>query len=61
MKNRFKSIIATDRYGVQYVKNFHIMATGSVSVQHWTSENKRVKTTHLKEGYHDGKKMDGLL
>lgn len=48
MKNRFKSIIVTDRYGVQYVKNFYIMATGSVSVQHWTSENKKVKTTHLK-------------
>lgn len=47
-KNRFKSIIKTDRYGITYVKNFSIMADGAITLQHWTSENSRVKHKLLK-------------
>lgn len=47
-KNRFKSIIKTDRYGITYVKNFAIMADGAITLQHWTSENSHVKHKLLK-------------
>lgn len=47
-KNRFKSIITTDRYGVTYVKNFTLWADGGVSLQKWTSKSTKVKTLHLK-------------
>jgi len=42
-KNRFKSIVTTDRYGVTYVKNFTLWANGDVSLQRWDSVNHRVK------------------
>lgn len=47
-KNISKSIVATDRYGVQYVKNFTIFAGGTISVQTFDSRNTRVKTKLLK-------------
>ena len=46
--NRHKSIIATDRYGVTYVKNFHLFDNGVVSLQHWTSKDTIVKIKCLK-------------
>lgn len=43
-KNRFKSIVTTDRHGVTYVKNFTLWANGDVSLQRWDSANElRVK------------------
>lgn len=42
-KNRFKSIVTTDRHGVTYVKNFTLWADGGVSLQRWDSVNTRVK------------------
>lgn len=42
-KNRFKSIVTTDRYGVTYVKNFTLWANGDVSLQRWDTVNHRVK------------------
>lgn len=57
MKNRFKSIVAMDRYGIQYVKNFTIWADGHISLQKWqkdifgefkyTDNSTRVKTIRL--------------
>jgi len=41
-KNICKSIIKTDRYGIQYVKNFTIWDDG-VSLQTWDTENPHVK------------------
>ena len=48
MKNRFKSIVVTDRYGVKYIKNFTLWADGTVSLQRWTSKDSKVKTVHLR-------------
>lgn len=48
MRNRFKSIIKTDRYGVRYVKNFTIWADGSVSLQRWDGINTEIVTKRLK-------------
>ena len=45
-KNRFKSIVATDRYGVTYTKNFVIFADGHYSLQRFDSIN--TKTRHIK-------------
>lgn len=42
-KNVFKSIVKTDRYGNQYVKNFMINEDG-VLLQTWDTQNTRVKT-----------------
>lgn len=47
-KNIFKSIVATDRYGIQYVKNFIIFADGIITVQTFDSNNTKVKTKLLK-------------
>ena len=42
-KNRFKSIVKTDRYGVTYVKNFILWAGGGVSLQCYSSTYPRIK------------------
>lgn len=41
MRNRFKSIVVTDRHGVKYVKNFTIWGDGSVSLQRWDSKQEQ--------------------
>lgn len=41
MRNRFKSIVVTDRHGVLYVKNFTIWGDGSVSLQRWDSKQEQ--------------------
>ena len=46
-KNRFKSIVKTDRYGVTYVKNFILWADGGVSMQYWSSENTHIRHKRL--------------
>lgn len=42
-KNRFKSIVSTDRYGVTYTKNFMISPDGIPSLQRFDSKNTRIK------------------
>lgn len=46
-KNRFKSIVTTDRHGVTYVKNFTLWANGGVSLQRWDTVNHKVKNVRI--------------
>lgn len=48
-KNRFKSIVTTDRHGVTYVKNFTLWADGGVSLQRWDNINElRIKNVPIR-------------
>lgn len=47
LRNITKSLISRDRYGVEYIKNFKILAGGIIVLQKWTSENLKIKTVYL--------------
>lgn len=46
-KNIFKSIVAVDRYGVKYVKNFTIFAECGIGLTRWDSINTHAKHVGL--------------
>ena len=46
-KNRFKSIVSTDRYGITYTKNFIIFADGQCSLQRFDSTNTRIRHINI--------------